>query len=66
MSGKSGFPQRDADAAGLSKELQKYLDKIGRPLDAIDDLPATPTTTQIATAFNALLALLRADGKMVE
>ena len=64
MSGKSGFPQRDAE--GLPKELQKYLDKIGRPIDAVSDLAASPTTTEIATAFNALLASLREAGKMVE
>lgn len=64
MSGKSGFPQRDAD--GLPKELQKYLDRIGRPIDSVSDLSASPTTTEIATAFNALLASLREAGKMVE
>ncbi len=59
---RSGFPFRAAE--GMDQELINYFDKIGRPLTAVSDLSATPTTTEIATAFNALLAALRVAGKM--
>lgn len=64
MSGKSGFPFSAAE--GIDKEVQKYLDKIGRPANAVADLAASPTNAQIATAFNALLASLREAGKLME
>lgn len=65
MSGKSGFPQREADAVGLPKELQKYLDRAGRLVDAVADIdPAATDATQNAK-INELLAALREAGKMV-
>ncbi len=48
----------DQAVAALFDELYR------RRVAAIDNLPATPTTTQIATAFNALLAAMRASGAM--
>lgn len=51
-------------AIGMDQVLIDYFDKIGRPLDPVSDLAASPTNAQIATAFNALLAAFRAAGKM--
>lgn len=64
MSGRSGFPFRSAE--NIDPDLQKYLDKIGRPANAVANLAASPTNAQIATAFNALLASLREAGKLME
>jgi hypothetical protein len=62
MSAKSGFPFRLAGE--LDPELVKYLDRIGKPAAAVSSVSASATTTELATAFNALLASLRAAGKM--
>jgi hypothetical protein len=64
MSGPSGIPFRATE--GIDNELVKYLDRIGRPANAVADLPASPTNSEIGTAFNALLASLREAGKMTE
>lgn len=46
-------------------EQQAFLDDLyRRQIAAIDDLAASPTTTEIATAFNALLAAMRASKAM--
>ena len=64
MSGRSGFPFRSAE--GIDPELAKYLDRVGRPANAVADLSASPSNAEIATAFNALLASLREAGKLME
>jgi hypothetical protein len=44
---------------------QEFLDKLyKRVLPAMDDLPASPTTTEIATFINAWLAAMRANGSL--
>jgi hypothetical protein len=44
---------------------QEFLDKLyKRVLPAQDDLPASPTNAEIATAWNAMLAAMRASGAM--
>lgn len=48
----------------LVEPWRTYLDKQPGKADLVSDLPATPTTTQISTAFNALLAGLKAAGLM--
>ena len=48
-------------------ETLNFLDQLWkRRVAAIDTLAATPTTTQIATAFNALIAAMQASGAMEE
>ncbi len=61
MSG-SGLPFRAT--TGLDQELVKYLDQLGTKASAVSNLAASPTNAEIATAFNSLLASLRAAGKM--
>jgi hypothetical protein len=62
MRSRSTFPFRSAE--GMSEDLIDYFDQIGTPLPPISDLAASPTTTEIATAFNALLTALRDAKKM--
>lgn len=59
---RSNFPFRVADK--LDSDLVNYLVQIGSAGKAVSDLAASPTTDEIATAFNALLASLRAAGKL--
>lgn len=48
-------------------EQQAFLDELyKRRVAAIDTLSASPTTTEIATAFNALIAAMQASGAMEE
>jgi hypothetical protein len=52
----------------LSQAFHTYLavleDVSGRTSAEIEDLPASPTVEQIATAFNALLAAMKAAKQM--
>lgn len=66
MTGKSKLPWRSPSVEAMDKPLQDYLDAIGRPLDAMTNLAASPTNAEISTAFNLLLANLRSAGRMVE
>jgi hypothetical protein len=46
-------------------EQQEFLDKLWkRRLAAVSTLAASPTTTEIATAFNALIAAMQDSGAM--
>lgn len=48
-------------------EQQAFFDQLWkRRLAAIAPLSASPTTTEIATAFNALIAAMQASGAMEE
>lgn len=58
MSTKSDFPWRSAE--GIDPELAKYIERAGKKAAAVADVSAPPT----AAEFNALLASLRAAGKM--
>lgn len=46
-------------------EQQRFLDQLWkRRVVAVDQLPASPTNAEIATAFNALIVALQASGAM--
>jgi hypothetical protein len=60
MSGRSPVPLSITDP-----EQQIFLDRLWkRKVAAITPLGASPTTAQIATAFNALLAAMQDSGAM--
>lgn len=46
-------------------EQQRFFDQLWkRRIAAVDQLAASPTTTEIATAFNALITAMQASGAM--
>lgn len=59
---KSGFPFREAGQ--MSQTMIDYLDGLGTPASAVADVAAVPTTTELATTLNALLAALRTSNKL--
>ena len=51
-------------AGALDKPWHAYLEGLPDKARLVDDLGATPTVGQISTAFNDLLAKLKAAGLM--
>lgn len=46
------------------KGLKEELDKIPEQLNKVEDLGSSATTSEIVTAFNALIADMKAKGLM--
>lgn len=46
------------------KGLQEELDKIPEQLNKVEDLSSSATASEIVTAFNALIADMKAKGLM--
>lgn len=59
---RSKFPFRVADQ--LDPDLVNYLVDVGKPAGSVTSVSASPTTTELAAALNALLASLQAAGKL--